>query len=62
MLRDVAAELRAAMRTEDVLCRQGGDEFSVIAAHTAGREAERLASRLRDAVRDHVPAPTATTP
>jgi diguanylate cyclase (GGDEF)-like protein len=56
VLRDVAAELRAALRTEDVLCRQGGDEFSVIAPHTAGREAERLASRLRDAVKDHVAA------
>ncbi len=54
VLRDVAAQLRAALRTEDVLCRHGGDEFSVIAPHTAGREAERLASRLRDAVRDHV--------
>ena len=50
------------LRTEDMLCRHGGDEFSVIAPHTAGLEAEILAYRLRDAVRDQWWPPTASIP
>lgn len=49
-LRRVARALSAQLRAEDVLCRQGGDEFAVIAVHAAGAEARDLAGRLTDAV------------
>lgn len=46
----VAGALRDALRTEDVLCRQGGDEFGILAIHAAHSEAAELARRLRAAV------------
>ena len=49
-LRQVAEALRGALRTEDVLCRQGGDEFGVIAVQAGHGEAGELARRLRAAV------------
>lgn len=49
-LRDVAEALRDTLREEDVCCRQGGDEFAVIAVRAGAREAEELSHRLTDAI------------
>jgi diguanylate cyclase len=46
----VAAELRHAVRADDVLCRQGGDEFAVLAPRAGLGEAPELAERLLAAV------------
>ncbi|HET6449600.1 MAG TPA: diguanylate cyclase [Conexibacter sp.] len=45
-LRLVAVALRDALREEDVCCRQGGDEFAVIAVRAGEDEARELAERL----------------
>ena len=50
VLRQVAAVLRKEMRTEDVICRLGGEEFLVISPDTAISAALNLAERLRMAV------------
>jgi diguanylate cyclase (GGDEF)-like protein len=49
-LRRVARALEGQLRAEDVLCRQGGDEFAVIAVAAESDESHELASRLVDAV------------
>jgi diguanylate cyclase (GGDEF)-like protein len=49
-LRLVAVALREALREEDVCCRQGGDEFAVIAVRAAEQEASELAERLTRAI------------
>ena len=49
-LRRVALALEGQLRAEDVLCRQGGDEFAVIAVAAESEETQELASRLVDAV------------
>ena len=49
-LRLVAVALRDALREEDVCCRQGGDEFAVIAVRAGEEEARELAERLTRAV------------
>ena len=51
VLQRTADALRATVRTEDVLCRQGGDEFAVIAVQAGPDEAAELAERLAHAVR-----------
>jgi len=49
-LRQVAQALTAQLRAEDVLCRQGGDEFAVIAVGAGAEEADDLGGRLTEAV------------
>ncbi len=49
-LRRVARALGGELRVEDVLCRQGGDEFAVIAVAAGAAETGELARRLVDAV------------
>jgi len=49
-LRQVADALGEALRSEDVCCRQGGDEFAVIAVRAEQTEAQELAERLTSAV------------
>jgi diguanylate cyclase (GGDEF)-like protein len=49
-LRHVAAALREALREEDVCCRQGGDEFAVIAVRAGADEAADLSERLTLAI------------
>jgi diguanylate cyclase (GGDEF)-like protein len=49
-LRLVAVALRDALREEDVCCRQGGDEFAVIAVRAGEEEARELAERLTRAI------------
>jgi diguanylate cyclase (GGDEF)-like protein len=50
LLRDVGARLHEALRSDDVLCRPGGDEFVVIAARAGPEKAPELARRLAGAV------------
>jgi two-component system, cell cycle response regulator len=50
VLRQVAMALRKAARSEDVICRLGGEEFLVISPDTPLPAAIRLAERLRQAV------------
>ncbi|MGN6189832.1 MAG: diguanylate cyclase [Conexibacter sp.] len=49
-LRLVAVALRDTLREEDVCCRQGGDEFAVIAVRAGEEEARELAERLAQAI------------
>ena len=49
-LRLVAVALRETLREEDVCCRQGGDEFAVIAVRAGEEEARELAERLTQAI------------
>jgi diguanylate cyclase (GGDEF)-like protein len=51
-LRLVAVALRDALREEDVCCRQGGDEFAVIAVRAGEEEARELADRLTQAIEE----------
>lgn len=50
VLRDIGAALVEAVRDQDTVARQGGDEFSVLAPEAGSKEAEILAARLYDAV------------
>ncbi|MCW5625563.1 MAG: HDOD domain-containing protein [Burkholderiales bacterium] len=50
VLRQVALSLRKAARTEDVICRLGGEEFLVISPDTAAVAGQRLGDRLRHAI------------
>lgn len=51
VLREVAAALREATRTEDLVARYGGEEFVVIATNATVDDAVVLAERLRGATR-----------
>jgi diguanylate cyclase (GGDEF)-like protein len=51
LLAQIGEALRAEVRGEDSVFRQGGDEFAVIAAETNGEEAEEVAARIRARVR-----------
>jgi diguanylate cyclase (GGDEF)-like protein len=46
VLTELAGELRSAVRSTDVLCRIGGEEFAVIVPAGAGAHAAALAGRL----------------
>ena len=52
VLSSVGEALRAGVRAEDSVFRQGGDEFSVLAPETGIAEAEDLAARLRIRLRE----------
>jgi diguanylate cyclase (GGDEF)-like protein len=47
VIREIAARLARALRTEDVLGRYGGEEFVVVARDIALEQAGQLAERLR---------------
>ncbi len=57
VLRAVARALAEAVRAEDALCRQGGDEFAVVAVAAGADEASQLAARLAGAVASAETAP-----
>jgi diguanylate cyclase (GGDEF)-like protein len=48
VLRRVALTLREAVRQQDTIARQGGDEFAVLAPNTDAEGAAMLASRIQD--------------
>ncbi len=50
VLREISAVLRKALRTTDVLCRIGGEEFLVICRETTTEQALVCAERLRQNV------------
>ena len=50
LLAEIGAALGDEVRVEDSVCRQGGDEFAVIAPEAGLEEAEELAARLRERV------------
>lgn len=47
VLRQLALRLRDAVRTDDAVCRMGGDEFLVICGRTALEGAMQIAEKLR---------------
>ncbi|MBK8010562.1 MAG: GGDEF domain-containing protein [Deltaproteobacteria bacterium] len=51
VLRSIAQRIQQGLRATDALARWGGDEFVVVAPETDLLEAERLAGRLRCAIR-----------
>ncbi|MFH1459773.1 MAG: diguanylate cyclase [Candidatus Omnitrophota bacterium] len=50
ILKKVAVVLRANMRTADILCRYGGDEFGVLLPETDFHGAQVMAERLKNLV------------
>lgn len=50
VIRGVADRLRKRLRTADVLCRYGGEEFAVILPETALPAAYRTAQALRELI------------
>lgn len=53
VLQEVANVFRSSARSNDVVCRLGGEEFLVICANTNAAEALQVAERLRGAVKEH---------
>jgi diguanylate cyclase (GGDEF)-like protein len=53
VLREVSSVIRKALRTTDVLCRVGGEEFLVICRETTADQALVCAERLRQQVEEH---------
>ncbi|MFH1843290.1 MAG: diguanylate cyclase [bacterium] len=54
VLRETATAMRDAVRTNDVVCRYGGEEFLVICPETDLEGAGILADRIRSAVEENV--------
>jgi diguanylate cyclase (GGDEF)-like protein len=54
LLRQLGDLIRQHARREDVCCRYGGDEFTVVMPQTIKAEAAMVASRVRQAVEDKV--------
>ena len=50
VLAETAERARGVVRSADIACRVGGDEFAVLLPEVSGREAELLCLRLREAV------------
>jgi len=53
LLRQLAHKLQDALRDSDTIARLGGDEFGVLLQDCSVEDASRLASKLRETVRDH---------
>ena len=51
-LQSVSRCLQSELRTTDLIARPGGDEFVLLLPRTPGREAVRIADRLRDCLRE----------
>lgn len=54
LLKAVSDRLRALCREDDLIGRLGGDEFVVAASGLSGTQAEALAERMREGVRESV--------
>ncbi len=50
VLRELAQTIQRGLRSEDVFCRYGGEEFSVILRTTDETQAQSVAERVREAV------------
>lgn len=50
VLQKVAGICRSGLREVDLLARLGGEEFAILLPQTGGRDARRLADRLRQAI------------
>ena len=55
VLQEVAAALLGGVRDHDIVVRQGGDEFAVVAPETDETDARHLAGRLCEAIRAIAP-------
>ena len=53
LLRGIAQLLRQRVRSEDLICRIGGDEFALLLRGCDLREGERIAGALREAIASH---------
>jgi diguanylate cyclase (GGDEF)-like protein len=51
VLADVASRLMSVVRSADVACRVGGDEFGVVLPESIGPDAEMLAERIAHAIK-----------
>ena len=61
VLRELARALREGVRTDDVVCRLGGDEFFILCPRTALADGLNVAEKLRtDIASLHVPAGAGT--
>ncbi|MBL8990514.1 MAG: diguanylate cyclase [Phycisphaerae bacterium] len=54
VLQDFARIVQACVRSTDVPCRYGGEEFAVIMPHTAAGDALAVCERIREALAAHV--------
>ena len=61
VLRECAQRLRAALRPDDLLVRQGGEEFVALLKVKDGEELQRVAERVREQI-NHAPVPLAGGP
>jgi diguanylate cyclase (GGDEF)-like protein len=50
VLAEVAARMMSVVRSADVACRVGGDEFGIVLPESLGTDAELLASRIAHAI------------
>jgi diguanylate cyclase (GGDEF)-like protein len=50
VLAEVAARMMSVVRSADVACRVGGDEFGIVLPESIGSDAELLASRIAHAI------------
>ena len=50
VLRQLSRNLKYAVRTDDIVCRLGGDEFFAICPHTQAEGAAQLAEKLRQTI------------
>ncbi len=53
MLKELASLLKDQSRKMDLVCRYGGEEFTVILPHTDKKEAFLIAERLRETIKNH---------
>lgn len=62
VLREIAAVIRAQLRSGDVLSRYGGEEFAVLLSQTGADGALEIAERVRRNIEDHRFTPTTGGP
>jgi len=53
VLRELATVIRKVVRAEDIVARWGGEEFSILLPEIPIEDAEFVADRLRESVREH---------
>lgn len=56
ILKELGSIIRSVVRTSDVPCRYGGEEFAIILPDTNSDNAKVVAERLRSAVEDNMPS------